>query len=106
MTHHRLGSVAPGYHLFSISGLDNVDSSSIFQDGHFEDVSFRKAFCWKYFLIHKAKGNEKAKCQVEISQGKYCGKVLGARGGKTSALNTHLKYVHGINELSSFLGLY
>jgi len=42
-------------------GLDNVDSSSVFQDGHFEDVSFRKAFCWKYFLIHKAKGNEKAK---------------------------------------------
>ena len=92
-----LGSVAPEYHLFSISGHD-VDSNSIFQDVHFEDVSFRKAFCWKYFLIHKAKGNEKAKCQVEISKGKYCGKVLSAIGGKTSGLNAHLKNVHGINE--------
>ena len=92
-----LGSVAPEYHLLSISG-HNVDSSSIFQDVHFEDVSFRKAFCWKYFLIHKAKGNEKAKCQVEISKGKYCGKVLSAIGGKTSGLNAHLKNVHGINE--------
>ena len=92
-----LGSVAPEYHLFSISG-HNVDSSSIFQDVHFEDVSFRKAFCWKYFLIHKAKGNEKAKCQVEISKGKYCGKVLSAIGGKTSGLNAHLKNVHGNNE--------
>ena len=92
-----LGSVAPEYHLFSISG-HNVDSSSIFQDVHFEDVSFRKAFCWKYFLIHKAKGNEKAKCQVEISKGNYCGKVLSAIGGKTSGLNAHLKNVHGINE--------
>ena len=92
------GSVAPGFHLFSILGLDNVDSSSIFIDAHFEDVSFRKAFCWKYFLIHKAKGNEKAKCQVEISKGKYCGKVLSAIGGKTSGLNAHLKNVHGINE--------
>ena len=92
------GSVAPGFHLFSISGLDNVDSSSIFIDGHFEDASSRKAFCWKYFLIDKAKGNEKAKC-------KYCGKVLVARGGTTTPLNFHLKSVHGIDELSTSLGL-
>ena len=92
----RPGSVAPEYHSFSITGLDNVDS--IFIDGHFEDASSRKAFCWKYFLIDKAKGNEKAKC-------KYCDKVLVARGGTTTPLNFHLKSVHGIDELSTSLGL-
>ena len=41
--------------IFSLSGLNYVDSSSIFDplgdEQQFEDVSqFKKAFCWKYFL--------------------------------------------------------
>ena len=40
-----------------------------------------------------------------MSKGEYCNKVLCASGGTTSTLNKHLKHVHGINELSSLLGL-
>ena len=81
-------------------------ADSIFNDVQFEDVSnSRKAFCWKYFLYANVKPNQKAKCQVEISKGEYCNKIFCATRGSTSALNTHLKNAHGINELSSFLGL-
>ena len=40
-----------------------------------------------------------------MSKGEYCNKVLSVSGGTTSTLNNHLKHVHGINELSSLLGL-
>ena len=95
------GSAAPGYHFVSFS-----DSISILNDVQFEDVSnSRKAYCWKYFLYANVKPNQKAKCQVEMSKGEYCNKVLSVSGGTTSTLNNHLKHVHGINELSSLLGL-
>ena len=98
--------MAPRYPFFSFSGSKLVDSSLIFKDGHFEDVSeVRKAYCWKYFLYANVKPNQKAKCRVEMSKGEYCNKVLSVSGGTTSTLNNHLKHVHGINELSSFLGL-
>ena len=95
------GSAAPGYHFVSFA-----DSISIFNDVQFEDVSnSRKAYCWKYFLYANVKPNQKAKCQVETSKGEYCNKIFCATRGSTSALNTHLKNAHGINELSSFLRL-
>ena len=82
------------------------DSISILNDVQFEDVSnSRKSYCWKYFLYANVKPNQKAKCQVETSKGEYCNKIFCATRGSTSALNTHLKNAHGINELSSFLGL-
>ena len=92
-------SAAPGNHFVSFS-------DPIFNDVQFEDVSnSRKAYCWKYFLYANVKPNQKAKCQVEMSKGEYCNKVLCASGGTTSTLNKHLKHVHGINELSSLVGL-
>ena len=92
-------SEAPGNHFVSFS-------DPLFNDVQFEDVSnSRKSYCWKYFLYANVKPNQKAKCQVEMSKGEYCNKVLSVSGGTTSTLNNHLKHVHGINELSSLLGL-
>ena len=92
---------SPWNHFVSFS-----DSISILNDVQFEDVSnSRKAYCWKYFLYANVKPNQKAKCQVETSKGEYCNKIFCATRGSTSALNTHLKNAHGINELSSFLRL-
>ena len=82
--------MAPGYHFFSFSGPNYID-------GQFEDVSnFRKAFCWKYFLLDKT--NLKAKCNVfKIDEGKYCNRFYDAHGGTTSKFNMHLKNHHGIH---------
>ena len=74
-----------------------VDSSLIFKDGQFEDVSeIRKAICWKYVLLDKV--NYRAKCSVKISEGEYCDRVYSAKGGSTTALNTHLRKRHGITK--------
>ena len=94
---HNLMSNEPNPNFFSFLGPNYVDSSLIFQDGLFEDVSKdKKAICWKYFLLDKA--NHKAKCRAKISEGEYCDRVLTAKGGTTSPLNSHLKNQHGINK--------
>ena len=83
--------------IFSLSGLNFVDSSPIFdpyEDYQFEDVSkVQKAFCWKYFLLDKT--NHYAKCKVKINEGEYCDKVFTSKGGTTN-FNRHLKNRHGI----------
>ncbi len=102
------GSLAPEYHFFSFLTqppsltlpfllFNYLDSSSIFIDGQFEEVSKAKiALCWNYFLLDKT--NDKAKCKVKISEGEYCDRVYSAKGGSTTALNTHLRKQHGITK--------
>ena len=83
--------------IFSLSGLNYVDSSSIydpFEDDQFEDVSqVKKAFCWKYFLLDKT--NRKVKCKVEISDGNFCDRIITY---KASNIQRHLKDLHGIDK--------
>ena len=80
---------------FSISECNLVDSSSIFKDGQFEDVSeVRKAYCWNYFLFDGT--NHKAKCRVKTSEGEYCDRILNPNSGNTTSMNRHLKNRHGI----------
>ena len=88
-------SKKPKYPFFSFSGSKLVDSSLIFKDGQFEDVSeIRKANGWKYVLLDKV--NCKAKCSVKISDGEYCDRILSVTGGNTTIINNHLKRLHGI----------
>ena len=95
---HGPGSIAPGYPFFSFSGPNLVDSSLIFKDGQFEDVSeVRKAICWKYFLFDGK--NHKAKCSVKNSEGEYCDRILSVPCGNTTSLRRHLKNRHEINSL-------
>ena len=84
----------PNPNFFSFLGPNYVDSSLIFQDGLFEDVSKdKRAICWKYFLLDKA--NHRAKCRVEIIEGEYCDRVYSAQGGAqkggSGAMKKHLK---------------
>ena len=80
---------------FTFSEPNYVDSSSIlFKDDQFEDVSkVRKSFCWKYCLLDKV--NDKAKCKVKTSEGKYCDKFISVKGG-TKGIIEHLKRRHGM----------
>ena len=49
---HGPGSIAPGYPFFSFSGPNLVDSSLIFKDGQFEDVSeVEKQFVGNIFFL-------------------------------------------------------
>ena len=85
--------------IFSLSGLNYVDSSLIFnpfEDDQFEDVSkVQKSYIWKYFLLDKA--NHKAKCKVKIGEGQYCDRVYSSQeGATTGAMKNHLKNHHGI----------
>jgi len=83
---------------FSITGCNLVDSSSIFKDGQFEDVSeVRKAYCWNYFLFNGT--NHKAKCRVKTNEGEYCDRILSVPCGNTTSLRGHLKNRHEINSL-------
>jgi len=94
---HGPGSIAPGYPFFSFSGPNLVDSSLIFKDGQFEDVSeVRKAICWKYFLFDGK--NHKAKCSVKNSEGEYCDRILSVniKSSGTTSMNRHLKNRHEI----------
>jgi len=80
-------------------GLDcvysNVIFNPLFEDDQFEDVSqIKNSFCWKYFLLDKV--NDKAKCQIKISEGEYCNRVYSAPEGATTSLKYHLKRRHGI----------
>ena len=89
--------------ILSLSGLNYIDSSLKFEDNQFEDVSkFRKAFCWKYFLFNKA--NNRAKCNVKISEVEYCDRTYDAING-TSNFNSHLKKHHGIHADSEIIGI-
>ena len=88
-------SATPGYRFFfSLLGSNYIDSSLIFKDGIFEDVSkYRKAICWEYFLLDKE--NQRAKCQFQISEGEYCDKVYSAQGRAfhkgSGEMKNHLK---------------
>ena len=87
--------------IFSLSGLNYVDSSSIFDplgdEQQFEDVSqFKKAFCWKYFLLDET--NQKAKCKIKMRDGNICNRIISSK-----ACNKHLKQYHGMDNDSLLL---